>query len=60
MDDQAPGNGAGNGKVYIKFGTHETDEMPKDWAEKMLTLWKDRQPNQFGKLLAEVAVMDRR
>lgn len=54
MDTEFTGNGAGNGKVYVKFGPHETDEMPREWAEKMLTLWKERQPSQFGKLLAEV------
>jgi hypothetical protein len=46
-------------RVYVSFGPHYTDEMPIEWAEKMLTLWKERQPNLFGKLLAEVVTGDR-
>lgn len=43
-----------NGRVYVKFGPRETQEMPLDWAEKMLTEWRERHPAQFGKMLAEV------
>jgi hypothetical protein len=44
----------GKERVYVKFGPHQTDEMPREWAEKMLANWKERQPTQFGKYLAEV------
>lgn len=44
-----------NGKVYVKFGPNSTQEMPREWAEKMLALWCERHPAQFGKLLSEVA-----
>ena len=47
-------NSAPNGKVYVKFGPRETQEMPLDWAEKMLSTWRERQPKQFGNYLAEV------
>ena len=45
---------AGKEKVYVRFGSLPTQEMPREWAEKMLTLWRERQPAHFGKLLAEV------
>lgn len=50
MDELSPENG----KVYVKFGPRPTEEMPREWAEKMLALWKEKQPSQFGKYLAEV------
>lgn len=53
MDAQ---NGAGNGKVYVRFGSLETQEMPLEWAEKMLTAWRDANPNQFGKTLQKVVL----
>jgi len=49
--DQAPDQ---NGKVYVRFGALPSQEMPLEWAEKMLTLWRDSNPAQFGKLLAKV------
>lgn len=48
-----------NGKKYVKFGPGPTQEMPQEWAEKMLSLWKERNPQQFGRLLSEVIVGDR-
>jgi hypothetical protein len=47
-------NSAPNGKVYVKFGRGPTDEMPIEWAEKIFINWRERQPAQFGKALAEV------
>lgn len=47
-------DGEENGRVYVKFGPHATDEMPIEWAVKILTTWRERQPAQFGKMLAEV------
>ncbi len=46
-------------KVYVKFGAGPTDEMPKEWAEKLLKLLRDRDPSRFGKLLAEVVTSGR-
>jgi hypothetical protein len=54
MDEVNGQNSNGNGHVYVKFGPRDTEEMRLEWAEKMLTLWKDRNPAQFGKMLAEV------
>lgn len=48
-----------NGKVYVKFGPRDTQEMPLEWAEKMLTALKEKHAAQFGKLLAEAATADR-
>lgn len=54
MDDYSAQNGVANGKVYVKFGPGPTDEMPIEWAVKVLTNWRDKSPAQFGKALAEV------
>jgi hypothetical protein len=51
MDDTTPQNG----HIYVKFGPRDTEEIRLEWAESMLTLWKERNPAQFGKYLAEVA-----
>ena len=40
-----------NGRIYVKFGPHESDEMPLRWAEKMLTELHQSKPAEFGKLL---------
>jgi hypothetical protein len=55
MDTDSPQNG----KVYVKFGALPTQEMPREWAEKMLTLWRERDPARFGRLLAEVVTSAR-
>lgn len=47
-------NGDGNGKIYVKFGPGPTQEMPLDWAEKLLTEWRRNDPSKFGKALAAV------
>jgi hypothetical protein len=54
MDGENPQNGSGNGKVYVKFGKLPTQEMPREWAEEMLTMWREANPAQFGKMLAKV------
>jgi hypothetical protein len=55
MDNEtAPHSGHQATKVYVKFGTHPTDEMPLEWAEAILTAWRDKSPGQFGKALAAV------
>ena len=54
MDYVTGQDGNETGKVYVRFGPHPTDEMPREWAEKMLTRWRESHPVQFGKALAEV------
>jgi hypothetical protein len=45
--------------VYVRFGPRPTQEMPLDWAEKMLTAWRERDPKRFGAALSEAATADR-
>lgn len=52
-------DGTGKEQVYVRFGALPTQEMPREWAEKMLTLWRERSPSQFGKMLAEVVTGSR-
>ena len=47
-------NGDGNGKIYVKFGPGPAQEMPIEWAEKLLTDWRKSDPNRFGRALAQV------
>jgi hypothetical protein len=54
MDDTTGQNGTGNGKVYVRFGSLPTQEMPREWAEKMLSAWRESNPTAFGKALAAV------
>ena len=56
MDTLEQGDG---GPVYVRFGPRPTQEMPIDWAVKMLTEWREKHPAQFGKALAEAATADR-
>jgi hypothetical protein len=46
-------------QVYVRFGPRPTQEMPKEWAEKMLSTWREKDPARFGKALAEVVTADR-
>jgi len=54
MESGEPQNGQATAKVYVRFGPLPTQEMPREWAEKMLSLWKEKKPQEFGKYLAEV------
>jgi hypothetical protein len=54
MDD-----GTGINPVYVRFGPRPTQEMPKEWAEKMLSNWREKDPKRFGSALAEVVTGDR-
>jgi len=47
-------NGDGNGRIYVRFGPADTHEMPLEWAEKLLTGWRETAPVAFGKALAKV------
>ena len=49
-------NGQANGRVYVKFGPGKTQEIPAEWAALMLSAWRDRNPGQFGRALAEAAI----
>ena len=48
-----------NGKVYVRFGSLPTQEMPREWAEKMLAMWRESNTAAFGKVLAKVVTEDR-
>jgi len=48
------GNGHVDGTVYVRFGPKETQEIHLETAQEMLTLWRERDPYKFGKILAEV------
>jgi hypothetical protein len=48
------GNGHIDGTVYVRFGPKETQEIHLETAQEMLTKWRERQPVQFGRMLAEV------
>ena len=54
-DETSNGNGHHNGQIYVKFGPGKTQEMPIEWAQYMLTKWRDSNAGQFGKALAEAA-----
>jgi hypothetical protein len=43
-----------NPSARVKFGSLSHQEMPIEWAQEMLTKWRERHPAQFGKMLAEV------
>jgi hypothetical protein len=40
--------------VYVRFGPAPTQEIPREWAEAILTMLCQRNPVLFGNLLAEV------
>lgn len=42
-----------NGKIYVKFGPHPTQEIPVEWAQMMLTELKNSSPALFGRLLTK-------
>lgn len=48
-------NGHQNGQVYVKFGPGETQEMPIEWAQYMLSIWRQKSAAAFGRALAEAA-----
>lgn len=39
----------------IRFGPGDTQTMPAEWAELMLTRWRADNAQQFGKMLAWAA-----
>jgi hypothetical protein len=40
----------------VRFGPGRTQVMPLEWAETMLTSWRERAPKQFGDALAAAAM----
>ncbi len=49
-------NGHPAAQVYVRFGPRPTQEVPVEWAERMLTALKERNEALFGKLLTAAAL----
>lgn len=47
-------------RPYVPFGHGPTDEVPLEWAGRILTLLKEHHPQIFGQLLAEAIGIERR
>jgi hypothetical protein len=43
-------------QVRVRFGPGRTQTMPLEWAEAMLTAWREKTPRQFGDALAQAAM----
>jgi hypothetical protein len=44
------------GLVRVRFGPGRTQTMPQEWAEAMLSGWRDTDPKRFGAALAKAAM----
>jgi hypothetical protein len=44
------------GELRVAFGPGHSQTMPIDWAERMLSEWREKQPAVFGKYLSEAAM----
>jgi hypothetical protein len=44
------------GEIRVRFGEGLSQTMPLDWAEHMLSAWKEKQPKQWGQFLTEAAM----
>jgi hypothetical protein len=42
--------------VRVRFGPGRTQTMPQEWAEAMLSGWRDTDPKRFGAALAKAAM----
>jgi hypothetical protein len=42
--------------VRVRFGPGRTQTMPLEWAEAMLSAWRDTDPKRFGAALAKAAM----
>jgi hypothetical protein len=40
----------------IRFGPGVTQVIPLEWAESILSAWRERSPKQFGEALATAAL----
>jgi hypothetical protein len=60
MEDQLAALTAQNGQQpdppRVRFGPGRTQTMPLEWAETMLTAWREKSPRQFGDALAQAAM----
>jgi len=44
------------GEVRVRFGPGNTQTIPLEWAELILSAWRERSPKQFGDALAQAAL----
>lgn len=56
MDDVFDQHRDEAGEIRVRFGEGLSQTMPLDWAEKMLSEWKEKQPKQFGQYLSDAAL----
>lgn len=56
MDDVFDQHRDEAGEIRVRFGEGLSQTMPLDWAEKMLSEWKEKQPRQFGQYLSAAAL----
>lgn len=56
VDENSNGNGTTAAPDRVRFGPGKTQDMPREWAEMILTQWRESNPAAFGKALARVAL----
>lgn len=56
MDENSTSNGHQNGQTRVKFGSGETQDIPIEWAEYMLTDLAAKHQAIFSKLLSMAAL----
>ncbi len=44
------------GEIRVRFGPGFTQTIPLEWAESILSAWRERSPKQFGDALAQAAL----
>lgn len=50
----------GHAPAYVKFGPHETDEMPLLWAQRGLTWLKTERPAVFADMMLAILNVQRK
>ncbi len=55
MDNVNGGNSSRDELTYVPFGARPTEQVPLEWAVRILTRLKERNPRLFGELLQEAA-----
>ncbi len=43
-------------EIRVRFGPGNTQTIPLEWAESILSAWRERSPKQFGDALAAAAL----
>ena len=43
-------------QARVRFGPGKTQTMPAEWAETMLSAWREKDPKRFGDALAQAAM----